>query len=83
MYGSRYQTLHWGFALSVDEQIIAFKARSSYKQYFAAKPAKMGLRFYDVRGVFKKCSKFGVFSKIIYLFMNIYFVPFKVIATRY
>jgi len=36
-----------------------------------------------VRSLFKKYRKFCVFSKIIYLFMNIYFVPFKVIPIRY
>ncbi|KYN41414.1 hypothetical protein ALC56_04177 [Trachymyrmex septentrionalis] len=36
-----------------------------------------------IRGLFKKYREFCVFSKIIYLFMNIYFVPFKVIPIRY
>ena len=36
-----------------------------------------------VRGLFKKYREFYVFSKIIYLFMNTYFVPFKVIPIRY
>ena len=33
--------------------------------------------------MFKKYREFCVFSKIIYFFMNTYFVPFKVIPTRY
>ena len=36
-----------------------------------------------IRGVFKKYCDFYVFSKIIYFFMNIYFVPVKVIPMRY
>ena len=31
----------------------------------------------------QKVSRILCFSKIIHLFMNIYYVPFKVIATRY
>ena len=37
----------------------------------------------NIRGPFKKYREFCVFSKIIYLFVNIYFVPFKVIPIRY
>ena len=37
----------------------------------------------DIRGVLKKYREFCVFLKIIYLFMNIFFVSFKVIPTRY
>ena len=33
--------------------------------------------------MFRKYREFCVFSKIIYLFKNIYFVPFKVITTKY
>ncbi|KYN33840.1 hypothetical protein ALC56_11812 [Trachymyrmex septentrionalis] len=40
-------------------------------------------KLHEVRGLFKKYREFCVFSKIIYLFMNIYFVPFKVIPIRY
>ena len=36
-----------------------------------------------LRGVFKKYNELYVFSKIVYLFMNIYFVPFRVIPMRY
>ena len=36
-----------------------------------------------IRDVFKMYREFCVFSKIIYLCMKIYFVPFKVIPTRY
>ena len=41
------------------------------------------LAYKYIRGLFKKYREFCVFSKIIYLFMNIYFVPFKVIPIRY
>ena len=41
----------------------------------------------QVTGIYEVCSKsianFVFFSKIIFLFMNIYFVRFKVIPTRY
>ena len=36
-----------------------------------------------IRGMSKKYREFCVFSKMFYLFMNIYFGPFKVIPTRY
>ena len=36
-----------------------------------------------IRGLFKKYREFYIFSKSIYLFMNIYFVPFKVIPLGY
>ena len=36
---------------SVDEQIIAFKGRSSYKQYLPAKPHKWGLKMFTRAGI--------------------------------
>ena len=37
---------------------------------------------YNIRGLFKKYREFCIFSKSIYFFMNIYFIPFKVIPIR-
>ena len=41
------------------------------------------LSHFIIRGLFKEYSEFCVFSKTTYIFMNIYFVPFKVIPIRY
>ena len=36
----------------------------------------------NIRGLFKKYREFCIFSKSIHFFMNIYFIPFRVISIR-